>query len=228
LTENYFRGIVERDFREETMSQAAILDFAAEAPDPPPELRRIRWISRGLEWLFLILAVGTGLLATALIFDFIVPYLGDAFILGPQGGGLRVGVPWAHPYPHFPLPAGYLSPEAMPVIQRLAHVPVGLLHAVPMVLLFWSLRRLFGLYTRGVVFAPDNARSLKHVGTALIVIAVAPWLGYTILNSLHLAIDKAWFHGSSLQELILGAIVLVIAQVMQLGRELEEERSLIV
>jgi hypothetical protein len=208
------------------MSQAAILDFAVEAPDPPPELRRIRWISRGLEWLFLILAVGTGLLASILIFDFIVPYLGDAFSLGPQGGGLRVGVPWGHPlHPHPPLPAGYLSPEAMPVVQRLAQVPVGLLHAVPMVVLFWSLRHLFGLYAKGVVFAPDNARSLKHVGGALIVIAIAPWLGFTFLNSLHLAIDKAWFHGSSLQELILGAIVLVIAQVMQLGRELEEERS---
>jgi hypothetical protein len=210
------------------MSHAAVIDFAAEAPepDPPPELRRIRLVSHGLEWLFLLLAVGTTLIAGALIFDFAVPYLGDQFAMGPTGGALRVFVPWGHPlHPHPPLPPHFIAVSDMPLVQRLFHVPVGLLHAVPMVLLFWSLRNLFGLYARGVVFAPDNARSLKHVGAALIVIALAPWLGHTFLASLHMAIDNAWLHGSSLQELILGAIVLVIAQVMQLGRELEEERS---
>jgi hypothetical protein len=37
--------------------------------------------------------------------------------------------------------------------------------------------------------------------------------------------SQAWMHGSSIEQLILGAVVFVIAQVMQLGRELEEERS---
>ena len=210
------------------MSQAAVVDFAIETPqpDPPPALRRMRLVSRGLELLFLVLAIGFGLIALTLLLDFIVPYAGDAISLGPKGGLVRVLAPWGHPlHPHPPLPAGYLSPEAMPVVQRLAQAPVGLLHAAPMVLLFWNLRTLFGLYAKGVVFAPDNARSLKHVGAALIVIAIAPWLGHTFLSSLHLAIDQAWMHGSSIQELILGAIVYVIAQVMQLGRELEEERS---
>jgi hypothetical protein len=122
------------------------------------------------------------------------------------------------------LPPHYVAVVDMPLVQRLAHVPVGLLNAAPIVVLFWSLRRLFGLYAKGVVFAPQNARSLKHIGAALIVLAVAPWLGHTVLDSLHLAIDRAWMHASSLQELILGAIVYVIAQVMQLGRELEEEQ----
>lgn len=210
------------------MSQAALIDFAAETPqpDPPPALRRMRLVSGGLEILFLVLAVGSGLLAAIMILDFVVPYAGDAISLGPQGGMLRVTVPWGHPlHPHPPLPAGYISPEAMPVVQRLAQVPVGLLHAVPIVLLFWNLRRLFGLYAKGIVFAPENARSLKHVGAALIVIAIAPWLGHTVLDSVHLAVDKAWAHASSLQELVLGAVVYVIAQVMQLGREIEEERS---
>jgi hypothetical protein len=212
------------------MSQAVVVDFAAEEPpsfpSPPGALKRMRLVSRGLEWLFLALAVGTALIAGALIFAFIVPFMGDQFAMGPTGGMLRVLVPWGHPlHPHPPLPPHFIAVADMPLVQRMAHVPVGLLHAVPMVLLFWSLRHLFGLYARGVVFAPDNARSLKHVGAALIVIALAPWLGHTFLAGLHLAIDNAWLHGSSLQALILGAIVLVIAQVMQLGRELEEERS---
>ncbi|HEY4029886.1 MAG TPA: DUF2975 domain-containing protein [Caulobacteraceae bacterium] len=208
------------------MGQAAVIDFATEArqPDPPPSLRRMRLVSGGLEILFLVLALGFGLLALPLLLDFVFPYAGDAISLGPKGGLVRLLVPWGHPHPH-PLPTGYIPPEAMPVIQRLAQVPVGLLHAVPMVLLFWNLRRLFGLYARGVVFAPDNARCLKHVGAALIAIAVAPWLGHALLDSLHLAIDKSWMHASSLEELVLGAIVYVIAQVMQLGHEIEQDRS---
>jgi hypothetical protein len=207
------------------MSQAAVIDFAAEAlqPQPPPRLRRMRLVSRGLEILFLILAIGAGVLASALILDFIVPYAGDAISLGPKGGLVRLYLPWAHFHPQ-PLPAGYIAPESMPAIQRLAQVPVGLLHAVPIVVLFWSLRRLFGRYARGVVFSPGNARSLKHVGAALIVIALAPWLGHTLLSTLHLAIDMIWAHASSLQELVLGAMVYVIAQVMQVGRELEDEQ----
>jgi hypothetical protein len=212
------------------MSQAVVVDFAAEEPPSfsshPAALRRMRLVSRGLEWLFLALAAGTALVAGLLILAFIVPFMGDHFAMGPTGGLLRLGVPWGQPlHPHPPLPPHYIAVSDIPLVQRLAHVPVGLLHAAPMVILFWSLRRLFNLYARGVVFASDNARALKHVGAALIVIAIAPWLGHTFLSSLHLAIDNAWLHGSSLQELILGAIVLVIAQVMQLGRELEEERS---
>jgi len=204
------------------MSHAVVIDFTAEEPRPPSDLRRMRLVSRALEILFLVLAVATGLIAGALILAFIIPYAGDHFAMGPAGGLVRWAPRLTHP---IPLPPHYIAVSDMPVVQRLAHVPVGLLHAVPTVFLFWSLRRLFGLYAKGVVFAPDNARSLKHIGTALIVIALAPWLGHTFLNSLHLAIDKAWMHGSSIQELVLGAIVYVIAQVMQLGRELEEERS---
>lgn len=201
------------------MNKAMVIDFAVQEPHAPA-LHRMRLVSRGLEILFLVLAVGFGLIAAVAILDFIVPYAPRLISLGPGGGLLTIGPDQAHP-----LPPHYVTVGAMPVTQRLAHVPVGLLHAVPTVVLFWSLRRLFGLYARGVVFAPDNARSLKHVGAALIVIAIAPWLGHTVLSSLHLAIDQAWMHGSSIQELILGAIVYVIAQVMQLGRELEEERS---
>ena len=199
------------------MSEAVVIDFAAKEPRPPATLRRMRLVSRCLEILFLALAIGFSLVGTAVILDFIVPYAPDILAACPFGGLISIG-------PHV-FPASCVAVGAMPLMQRLVHAACGMLLLVPMVLLFWNLRRLFGLYARGVVFAPDNARSLKHVGAALIVIALAPWLGHAFLSSLHLAIDQAWAHGSSLQELVLGAIVFVIAQVMQLGRELEEERS---
>lgn len=201
------------------MSQTAVIDFAVAEPEPPAALRRMRLASRGLELLFLALSVGWSLIAAAGILDFIVPYAGNALTLGPAGGLLNIGAPHFHP------PAGYIAPGDMPVVQRLAHVPVGLLHVVPTFVLFWSLKGLFGAYAKGVVFAPRNARRIKAIGVALAVGAVAPFLGFTFLNSLGLAIDHSWMHATSLQKLVLGVMVYVIAQVMELGRELEEERS---
>ena len=95
-------------------------------------------------------------------------------------------------------------------------------------MLFFSLRRLFGLYAEGVVFAAENARCIRWVGIALIANAVAPGLGVLFLTSLNLVIDHQWLHASSVQELVLGAVVYVIAQVMQVGHEIEEERSQII
>jgi hypothetical protein len=197
-----------------------VIDFAAEEPEADaPALRRIRWVSRGLEMLFLVLSAGWCLLSAPLILAFVFPYAGNLVSLGPSGGLLTL--PGA---PHQPLPPGYVTPGEMPMVQRLAHVPVGLLHAIPTFILFFSLHRLFGAYAKGVVFTPRNARRIKHIGAALAVSAVAPFLGFTFLNSLGLAIDHSWMHGTSVQELVLGAVVYVIAQVMQLGRELEDEQ----
>jgi hypothetical protein len=199
------------------MSQAVVIDFVAKEPTPPAALRRMRLVSRCLETLFLVLAVGFVVVGGAVIFDFVVPFAPDLIAACPSGGLIMIG-------PHI-WPAHCVGVGAMPTGQRLAHAACGLLLLTPMVLLFWNLRRLFGLYARGVVFAPDNARRLKHVGAALIVLGIAPVLNHAFLASLHVAIDRTWIQGANIQELILGAVVYVIAQVMQLGRELEEERS---
>ena len=45
------------------------------------------------------------------------------------------------------------------------------------------------------------------------------------LSALHLVIDRQWMHASSVQELVLGAVVYVIALVMQVGHEIEQERG---
>jgi len=38
-------------------------------------------------------------------------------------------------------------------------------------------------------------------------------------------IDRNWAHMVSLQELVLGGVVFVVAGVMQVGREIEEDRE---
>ncbi len=201
------------------MSEAVILDFAALEPEPTLAHRRIRIVSRGLAWLF------TGLLALAALFvalmaaAFLTPLVGRYVGIGPTGM-LLASLPRMPPH--------YLAIADMPLTQRLAHMPVGLINFGPILVLFFSLRRLFGLYAEGVVFAAENARCIRWVGIALIANAVAPGLGVLFLTSLNLVIDHQWLHASSVQELVLGAVVYVIAQVMQVGHEIEEERSQII
>jgi hypothetical protein len=199
------------------MSEAVVIDLVVKEPRPPAALRRMRLVSRCLEILFLALAVGFGLVGAAVILDFIVPYAPNVLAACPYGGLISI--------PPRVFPAPCVAVGDMPTMQRLVHAACGMLLLAPMVLLFWNLRRLFGLYATGVVFAPDNARRLKTVGAALVFLGLAPLFNQILLTSLHLAIGRTWIEGSNIQELILGAIVYVIAQVMQVGHELEEERG---
>lgn len=201
------------------MSQAVVIDFVAKAPRPSAALRRMRRVSRCLEVLFLVLTVGFAVVGAAVILDFIVPYA-NVIAVCPYGGLMTIGT--------YIWPLDCLAIGGMTTAQRLAHASCGPLVLAPLLLLFWNLRGLFGLYARGVVFAPDNARRLKHAGAALIALGIAPLLNHAFLTGLGVAIDQIWIRPSDLQELILGVVVCVIAQVMQLGRELEEERSQIV
>ena len=54
---------------------------------------------------------------------------------------------------------------------------------------------------------------------------MTPFLCHLVLDATNYEIDKAWMHLSSLQAFILGLLVFVIAQVMQVGREIEEDRK---
>ena len=48
---------------------------------------------------------------------------------------------------------------------------------------------------------------------------------HLVLSATGYEIDGAWAHMTSVQEAILGAVVFVIALVMQAGREIEEDRE---
>ena len=109
--------------------------------------------------------------------------------------------------------------------HRLAYALVTLAWMAPVLIVFGNLRALFGLYARGVVFARGNAAHLKWIGVGLVAYGLAPGLGHLFLTVTQFEIDHAWFHVSSLQAPVLGGLMMVIAQVMEVGRELEEDRS---
>ncbi len=200
------------------MSVVYPLHSAVGAPATPGRSHwRLRWTSRALAALFTLLLAADALITGAMLLAFAIPFAGQHLGLGARGGWISLG--------DGPLPHGYLAVSGLPLAQRLAHIPVGLLHAAPVLLIFWSLRQLFALYGQGLVFGQHNARHLKRIGACLVIHAAAPLAGVLFLRAIHMVIDQTWMHGYSLQELVLGGIVYVIAQVMQVGREIEEERS---
>ena len=188
---------------------------AGETSDNPAH-RRIQWASRALSILFMASLAGYGAFAWMLGLGFFIPGLGRHVGIGPEGMLLVFGHGLPHPY---------VEVDSLPLVQRLAHMAAGVLVFTPKLAIFWSLGRLFGLYGQGVVFARANAHHIKWIGAWLAADAAAPFAVHLILNALHLAIDQRWAHLSSLQELVLGGIVYVIAQVMEVGREMEEERG---
>ena len=193
---------------------ASIVDISPPQPVALPSVRKIRIASRGLEWLF------TGLLAafialTAVGFGVLFFYHGTMIAFGPRGGVISTG----------PVPSGYLPLRDWRFDQRLAYAPVWIARSAPTIGLFWCLRALFRLYGEAEVFTERTARLIRWMGICLIADAVAPFLCHLVLSATGYEIDKMWAHMAAIQELILGAVVFVIALVMQAGHEIEEDRE---
>lgn len=93
----------------------------------------------------------------------------------------------------------------------------------------WLLQDLFGLYRRRVVFDARNVRRIRQLGWALIGIdvvefvqrlSVGPLLTYLGASEPFLTLSFGFSFA------VVGAFVIVIARVMDLGRELREFEEL--
>jgi len=183
------------------------------APDPRP-LRRLRLYSRLLALLLAAIAALFTIAAAAVLLAMLA-YDGPLLQIGPAS--MLIGDEAA--------PPGYVPFGSLPLLQRLVYIGVGVARTAPEVLILVRLRTLFALYSRGVVFARANAECIRDVGLCLVLDATLPFACHLLLSATGNEIDRVWFHFASLQELVLGVLVSVIASVMQVGREIEEERS---
>lgn len=181
-------------------------------PEPPPQHDRLRLASRALSWLFTGLLVVISLIAAVLIIGVVV-YSGDDYRIGSNAVWIGSGSPDSVAFHSLSLP------------HRLAYGLVGAVRIAPSLMILWHLRALFELYGRGEVFGRGNSRNIGRIGLWLCVYAVTPFLCHLFLQATGYEIDRNWLHLSSFQALILGLLVFVIARVMQVGHEIEEDRK---
>jgi hypothetical protein len=191
---------------------STVIQLSPPPAEVSPTHRRIRLFSRGLSWLFTALLVILAAAATVIIAG-IVLYPGDDLRIGSNAVWLGEGSPDSVPF------------HSLSLSHRLAYALVGVVRTAPTLMIFWHMRALFGLYAGGTVFAPQNAHHLGRAGAWLCAYALAPLICHLFLQAAGYEIDKAWMHLSSVQALVLGLLVFVIAQVMQAGREIEEDRE---
>jgi hypothetical protein len=193
---------------------ASIVDLAPPRPSATPSFRKIRAASRGFEVLFAFLFAAFIALAIFSLWILFF-YQGTMIAIGPRGGIITTDQ----------LPPDFVPFYTWRFDQRLVYAVDVIVRAIPTIYLFWCLRSLFRFYGQGEVFTDRTARLIQAMGVCLIADAALPFLCHLVLSATGYEIDKLWAHMAAVQELVLGAVVFVIALVMQAGREIEEDRE---
>ena len=183
--------------------------------DPPPESaaqRRVRLGSRGLAMLFTgLFAMFAAIMVVGLLA--MLFYAGEGLRMGPSGTYIGGG------------PADTVAFGSLPLDQRLVYVVVGAVRYVPVLMLFWQLRALFATYAAGQVFSRGAGVTFTRLGAWLTAYALTPLLCHLMLDATGYELDEQWLHLASVQAFVLGLLVMVIGQVMQVGREIQEDRE---
>lgn len=180
---------------------------------PPSLPRRVRVFSRVLSLGFLGMAALFAALVTAVAATmFLLP--GGIVGLGAQGG-------WLDTSGH--MPAGYTALGDLPLWEKLAYLLTAIVREGPKLAILLNQAALFRLYSRGEVFQPANARRLRDTGAWLVADGVLPLLCHLALAATGLELDRRWAHLGSVQEMVVGLLLFVVAAVMTLGCEIEEE-----
>lgn len=106
--------------------------------------------------------------------------------------------------------------------QRSALALLAALCATGGGLALFHLRQLFALYSRGEVFSADNIRHIKRFGLWLALAAIM----VNIAGRLFPMITGEPSHGfaNAAMAVIFGGMTWVVARVMELGREADQER----
>lgn len=151
-------------------------------------------------------------------------------ILTPCAIALNIGTgAWAE---LLDLPHGILlDTSQITGVSLFALIALGSAKPAVYMVAFWFLYKLLGLYRAGIIFTADNVAAIRKIGWAIasidIVGMVLTLATGPILTILHISPS----HISARLEvgfLIVGLFVVLIAYVMDMGRELKEQDSLVI
>jgi hypothetical protein len=182
--------------------------------DPIPPHRSLRLLSRSLAVLFIIFAALQILWVLAAWIATL--FFSNHLLATATGFDVFTGKPPA-------IPGGVLYASQSALTRGIGMVGIAIA-ATPFFMVFWELRGLFRLYARGIVFARENAIHLKRIGLYLVAYPFVE-IGVNLVFRLAGGLDKAWFHMEIVYALVAGLTVRAIAQVMEFGREIEQEKD---
>ncbi len=113
----------------------------------------------------------------------------------------------------------------------LAVLALGSIKPIAYMVAFYLLYKLLGLYRMGVIFTAENVAAIRKIGWALVSIDIAAMLQTLITGPVLTFFQITPGHISARLEvgfLIVGLFVVLIAYVMDMGRELKEQDSLVI
>jgi len=186
--------------------------------DPKPESaarRRIRRLSLPFEIIFLALAAAVACVYAATLVAGLF-YTGEQFRLTEAGPTLYLGDDAFAP--------GSVKISDVPLASRLiGFLPLTIIQGALIAALF-CLHKLFADYRRGIVFAESPVRWMRRAGGLLILFALAPGLFQPLVRAAGL-MDRNWLHGHTIAALLIGGALFVLASVIRLGLELENDNE---
>lgn len=119
--------------------------------------------------------------------------------------------------------------RAVPLIsdKSVYYMVVLILSNLAPLLVIWRLRALCGLYEKGVVFSRQNVRHIRWIGLGLLAWAASPTAGHLLLTPFDADLNgdfKALTDWGQICVLLIAAVAFLAAQIMQMGREIDEEQ----
>ncbi len=205
-----------KEYLSNEVKLALVLPFPP-PPDgsPEPQPARIEGLSRGLSWLFTVL-FGLGAAILGLAVAGAVFYAGERLQVRP--GGMQIYLEAQVPPP----PPDWSFARDLPLIQKVALACSATVMLTPALAVLWQLRRLFRLYAVGRILEVENARVIGSMAAWLVAYAVAPAVGHMLVAASGFD-DRGWLRLDSLQALLLGLVLFVIARVMRWGAEVADD-----
>ena len=113
----------------------------------------------------------------------------------------------------------------------LAVIALGSIKPAVYMVAYWLLYKLLGLYCEGIIFTADNVAAIRKIGWALVSIDIAGMVQTLVTGPVLTIFHISPGHISARLEigfLIVGLFVVLIAYVMDMGRELKEQDSLVI
>jgi hypothetical protein len=130
----------------------------------------------------------------------------------------------------------HLPPDTPAVLTPAVRIMACAASMIPAAVVLYALavlRRLMGLYAAGTIFAPENARAYRALGRAALLAVPARILCQTLMtlamtlpNPPGQRILSIGLEGGDVALLFVGAVVLLVARIMEQGAALAEENAL--